>query len=856
MKKYNKMSKPQVTIIVCLVIGIVLGLIACQDDSSFSPASSNTNTTSSRKTITFTDFSHKEQAYQPLIAAFQEQQPNTEIQFVPLDDLIDGSTSRLDKSQIAGLADTAILYSPPTVAEKSLFLLLDPLIDADNTFAGNEFWPNLRTGCPAGLPVEFYLGLIFYDRTMFAEQGISEPTVDWSWQDFTQITQELTKQDGSQTTRYGFLPPIIPSLLLQPLIAGALPDDNAAPESQAILNAIEWYTTLSNKNYLPDWSTETNPNMLREELINSGQAAMWYGTNSELVQYQSRFGESLGVVALPANGSPTTTTNVVCAAISAGTMQPDAAWQWVKFLAENMPTAVIPVQPAIAESSQYWQRFDDETTAVLRFALDHAWYNSGQDNRLLTVMEEVQTTLSEGRSLQVALADVEQLPTPTSSSPIESVPVAPPPLTPTGDIVVDFFSSSSDQAALENLAAAFNREHSDIQIQLHFSLGNIRPGQQIFRTNDFLDLFDCFFLDGGSTDVVLYGADRFYVLDPLLTLEEPAFAHDFLPEFLDAFRYDGQLYGLPVVSQSHLIYYNIDLLTQLGISLPTAEWTGDDLWAAAVEAAGHEEVKYGLIPFGASPLNDYGVLLAMRGIASSALIDLNSSPPIVKLDDPDFLTALKWIETLIADGVIPAPNEMNLELYSQLEAAVQNGQVTFWTQPIGDIEFPVGIVPPPIAPIPYLLRDVTGFVISKRAETPLGCWEWAKFLSAQPHILLGVPVRDSVANSDVWQNAIGAELQEVNLTSLARSRFQPFPNTLIQSPERPLWVWLQNAWVTSYITNEDPAPLLAEAQIKADIYLACLGSPQGSSSDMINRCALEADPNYLTPEQAREATLE
>lgn len=364
MKNYKRKAKLLVVIFSILVVEVVLGITACQNNVGSSSSTPVTHATSPQKTITIADFSYKEQAYQSLIAAFQEQQPYINVQFIPLDDLIDDSTSRLDKSRIAGLADTAILYSPPTAAEKRLFLSLEPLIDADNAYADNKFWPNLRTGCPAGLPVEFYLGLIFYDRTMFAEQNISEPTVNWSWHDFTQITQELTKQDGSQITRYGFLPPTIPSLMLQPLIAGALPDGNAAPESQAIFNAVEWYTTLSNDNYLPDWSAETNPNALQEELINSGRAAMWYGTNGELAQYQGHFGESLGVAALPANGTPTTPTNVICAAISAGTAQPEAAWQWVKFLAENMPTAVIPVQPAVAESSRYWQQFDNETTAV------------------------------------------------------------------------------------------------------------------------------------------------------------------------------------------------------------------------------------------------------------------------------------------------------------------------------------------------------------------------------------------------------------------------------------------------------------------------------------------------------------
>lgn len=491
----------------------------------------------------------------------------------------------------------------------------------------------------------------------------------------------------------------------------------------------------------------------------------------------------------------------------------------------------------------------------LRFALDHAWYNNGLDNRLTAIMEEVQTAASNGFSLSDTLANVEQLPTSTPPPLVESVPVAPPPPTPDGDVVVDFFGGRGDQIALESLVESFNQEHSDIQIRLFTSLATLRPGQQIFSTADFSELFDCFFLSG-ATDIALYGPDRFYALDPLLALEEPAFANDFPPDLLDAFLYDGQLYGLPLVSEPPLIYYNADLLSQLNIPLPSPDWTADDLWAAATEATRHEEVAYGLVPFGANALNDYGILLPMRDASSFRLIDVNVIPPIAQLDNPDFLAALEWIETLIDDGIMPAPNEMNLEFYLQLEAAVQNGQVAFWTSPIGDIEFTVGIVPPPSTPEPYLLADVTGFVISRRAETPFGCWEWFKFLSSQSHILPGVPGRASVANSEMWQNSIGSELYEAYSISLSRSQYQPTFNSLIQSTERPLRIWLQNALVTAYTTNVDPAPLLAQAQSKADAYLACLSSPLDSTSEMINQCALEADPDYLTPEEAREAILE
>jgi multiple sugar transport system substrate-binding protein len=50
---------------------------------------------------------------------------------------------------------------------------------------------------------------------------------------------------------------------------------------------------------------------------------------------------------------------------------------------------------------------------------------------------------------------------------------------------------------------------------------------------------------------------------------------------LDTFRYRGKLYGLPKDASATIMQYNLDLFAACGAAKPTADWTWNDLLAAA-----------------------------------------------------------------------------------------------------------------------------------------------------------------------------------------------------------------------------------------------------------------------------------
>ena len=80
-------------------------------------------------------------------------------------------------------------------------------------------------------------------------------------------------------------------------------------------------------------------------------------------------------------------------------------------------------------------------------------------------------------------------------------------------------------------------------------------------------------------------------------LEGDACVQDFYALPLDAFRYKGEIYGLPAVSVPTVVAYNADLLARGGLKPPPADWTFDDFVALATAVASTSDTDrtYGMI---------------------------------------------------------------------------------------------------------------------------------------------------------------------------------------------------------------------------------------------------------------------
>jgi len=129
------------------------------------------------------------------IQRFEAANPNVKVTAVPFD-----STDR-QSAFIALAAKTAPDYYPIGATEGALFQSrkwIAPLDDYLKTwektswYNPDSFRPYTFGGHIYGLPNNIYVKHILYNKKMFKERGIPEPTLNWTWKDFALAAQKLT----------------------------------------------------------------------------------------------------------------------------------------------------------------------------------------------------------------------------------------------------------------------------------------------------------------------------------------------------------------------------------------------------------------------------------------------------------------------------------------------------------------------------------------------------------------------------------------------------------------------------------------------------------------------------------------
>jgi ABC-type glycerol-3-phosphate transport system substrate-binding protein len=816
--------------------------------------------------ITLAGYGVHRQAYQDLGQQFQEQYANIEIQYVSLDERFAHLTAR----EMAALADVLILDGQPPTNAATAFLNLDPLMTADPTFDATDFWPGIMDACQAagvqvGLPFRANASLLFFDKAAFNAVGLPYPEPGWSWESFQQVAQALTRREGEQITRYGFLDGGRPLLLLAPLVDNLITQSGYQPDR--LVTELDWYVTLANQEVIPAYTDDAIANIRnRDTLISSRQAAMWIGSQNNLDQWRDLLGADLGIAPFPTNDS-IVSSNVVsagCIVISAGTTQSQAAWEWVHFLTRQLPVQpagqqVAPARPSLAQSSNYWQQMDESTAASIRYALEHGWYSHGAMAEVTAVGEALHQALTGMTSLAEALTDtVATQATPPSAPEPGSTPIAmaTPRTTPVAaDVVTVEFDVSRvyprERQAMVALAHAFNESQNNIEVTVYTG-GS--PFQGPYGSGDMAEIYDCFAWTGSISSLA---TDRFYSLSPLIATEDTFFQTDFSQAHLEANQIDGELYALPVAIRPLVIQYNVDLFAEAGLDTPAPDWTVDDFWTTAAAAA-HDDGNRRIYGFSPGLLFPENLLLLIP--EAVPFYDLDSFPPAAIFTDPAVNHSLTWLADMVAAGVLYPIEPLgtrafmsNIDSRQEEARVIETGQVAMWVEQAGrhDYAFQVGEIPFPPTELMLLSGQVPitiSLVISRRTDDPAGCWQWFKFLSSQPGAFPGAPARLSLLESPEWTATVGSESAVAYREMASRPlliRSQD-PTVLAQSRITfPYNFWWEDALRHTF-AGSNRRETLEDIQHRADAYLVCITAlnVQVPDPEQSMACVREADPGF------------
>jgi ABC-type glycerol-3-phosphate transport system substrate-binding protein len=815
-------------------------------------------------TLTFADHGYLEKQYEVLIEEFHAQQTSIRVQFIPLE--MESGHQRL-----ASLADVVVFPVRPAGSDVYNYRDLEPLRIADPSFDPTAFWPGSLEGCQVegrvnGLPLGVQPFLVFYDRAAFEAAGLRRPAPGWSWGDFESAARLLTQHDGEKTVRYGFVGQ--PLWLLGAVLDAGLSPSSGEFDAAGLARALDGYVSLAQAGAAPVFSQQDGATGA-VDLIAGGQAAMWLGLPASMAEWGQEVGVAPWPTAHDGRLTHTTLAGAVCAGISAGSAYPQEAWTWLQFLTTRPRPAiareqfVLPARTTVAEASEFWEDLDAETVSVLRYALEHAWYGSISSDSFRAIGAALELAIAGEASLVESLASlqvdrtVSPPPTPVATmAPIATPEIAAtaavPRIPPDGAQLVRYFAYSGHHTSLETLQAladAFMDDHPDIFIQLV-------DERQAFGMHEWYNKekvaqrFDCFIYGSG-----IYGdlPALLFSLDPFIESGSDGneLMADLPPDQLAINRFEGELYALPVSAQPTVLYYNMDLFSELGLQPPGLEWTLQDFWTLA-EAATTKD-SYGFVPLDGREFVNF--LLSDQGIE---LYDLTPVRPVVNFTDAKVLYVFSMLIEKANEGVIPVIIIDSVNNTGNRARLIQTGRAAMWmnsagmdygfyTDPSGP-SFEVGVAPLPLSRTPGApMYRTTSLYISRQAEEPAACWEWIKFLSAHPEAFRGVPLRRSALESAQLETLIGRDLAAVYRAVIAQPRQELRLEYTERYPSYPLYLWWPEA-LTAAFKGKPPEQALADLQAQAQVYMDCVMLQEDPfDTEAWVACAQRADPGFKLP---------
>jgi arabinogalactan oligomer/maltooligosaccharide transport system substrate-binding protein len=122
---------------------------------------------------------------------------------------------------------------------------------------------------------------------------------------------------------------------------------------------------------------------------------------------------------------------------------------------------------------------------------------------------------------------------------------------------------------------------------------------------------------------------------------------DFAPAAIDAFTYDGELYGMPNGTENLALLINTDIVPEC-----PATWTEVHDISAEIHAADPD--KYGFVRMEGDPYHFYPIQTAFGGYIFGRNETTNAYDPTnVGVGDPGSIAAATWYETMVAEGLQP-----------------------------------------------------------------------------------------------------------------------------------------------------------------------------------------------------------
>lgn len=793
-----------------------------------------------------------------IIPLFEEEHPNIQVEFVYSDNTYFGSPlfDPPPDSEEAGyyerLTDYAssadVLYVTnftlsPFASQTGFFLDLMPLVNADSDIMPDDFYPAAWNafqwdGGMWAMPYNLEPQLLVYNKSAFDEVNYPYPDGTWRIEDYIAVAEAMHTYNSQGEVELSPLVALNPMYLMY---------GNIGPTYDA--------TTLPAQ---PDFSSP--------ELLRTLEAFATYDQAYEFAEFQGySFNEIPMSVSFPyqlaenwsppgensADWSATLLPGDIAGArvegfaISSGTAYPEAAYEFVSFMTNNLDVLAYGYSSTAARRSLSNVEIDEETTfssqpefdpeiqALLDQALEAAIPPS--ELRYADVFSQARNAMREGDvDAQTAIEEVETkiLDALEKSAEYQSTQifVAAPELRPElepGQIVLNFgMNTARNINELDNLW----QDTIDEFVASHPTVGEIDLDYQIYGPDGMDEEIACWYNSyGGGFSNLTEPPEGFLALDPLLTADPNFDPNAFLPGVLDGVRVQDSIYGYPLTVQPMVMWINPARFEEANLPIPETSWTTNDFANALVALAElREDPERPVVRTNMYGASWFVMLLASFG---GQPIDYNTNPVVYDLTNEENVAAMQQVISYIEDGLID---------YSGL---VQNGSTFFGGSPedeyividvMGDMNFAMQTQPGadyPLIPITYpdgVMMPVAYSLgmahINSEGVYIQECYDWIQAIAQHPELFNGMPSRPAQFENPALVAQQSADVVDfyTGLTaSLTAPNIMTLPDVYGSVPSTSQGAWLEPNFFYHAIDNvvQEDADLMTELQ-QAEAHIA------------------------------------
>ncbi|MEV0820175.1 ABC transporter substrate-binding protein [Nonomuraea rubra] len=293
-----------------------------------------------------------------------------------------------------------------------------------------------------------------------------------------------------------------------------------------------------------------------------------------------------------------------------------------------------------------------------------------------------------------------------------------------GEVTISYaIWDKNDQPSSEKIIAAFQQANPKVKVKLE-----ITPWEQYWTKLQTA-------ASGGATPDVFWMNSlnvRMYAKGGIIAPVEESKAAGLPGAVVDGYRYDGKLYALPHHVSIPALWYNKQLFEEAGVEPPTADWTWDDVKAAAKKLTDPGKQQFGILAPMLNQVGYYNTMLQAGGQVISP--DGKQSG----FGDPASVQGLEFWTGLIEEKSAPAAEVYGdtdpIQLFQSGKYGMFYGGIwfasTYWADPQFRERIDVAPLPKGPAKEAVILLGLAN-AVSAKTEHPKEAAAFAEFIASE-----------------------------------------------------------------------------------------------------------------------------